>query len=40
MVVWHPQSGPGMTRTVTVTPDGKLFEEFRSPGAEGQSQCL
>ena len=35
MVVWHPQSGPGMTRTVTVTPDGKLFEEVALPAPKG-----
>jgi hypothetical protein len=28
MVVWHPQSGPGLTRTVTVTPNGRLVENF------------
>jgi len=35
MVVWHPQSGPGMTGTVTVTPDGKLFEEVALPAPKG-----
>ncbi len=26
MVVWHPQSGPGVVRTVTVMPDGTTME--------------
>jgi Carboxypeptidase regulatory-like domain len=35
MVVWHPQSGPGMTRTVTVTSDGKLSESVALPAPKG-----
>ena len=27
MVVWHPQSGPGMTRTITVAPGGTTTEQ-------------
>jgi hypothetical protein len=35
MVVWHPQSGPGLTRTVTVTPDGHMVENFAIPAPKG-----
>jgi hypothetical protein len=28
LVVWHPQTGPGATKTVTVKPDGKLVESL------------
>jgi hypothetical protein len=35
MVVWHPQSGPGLTRTVTVTQDGHLVEDFAIPAPKG-----
>jgi polysaccharide lyase family 4-like protein len=26
LVVWHPQTGPGVTKMVTIQPDGKLVE--------------
>jgi hypothetical protein len=35
MVVWHPQSGPGMTKTVTITPDGVLTEQLSLPAPKG-----
>lgn len=35
MVVWHPQTGPGMSRMVTVTPDGKLTEQLSLPAPKG-----
>jgi hypothetical protein len=28
LVVWHPQTGPGTTKTVVVRPDGKLVERL------------
>lgn len=28
LVVWHPQSGPGVSRTVTVGPQGRLVEDI------------
>lgn len=33
LVVWHPQTGPGQTKTVTIQPDGKLVEplSLRAP---------
>jgi hypothetical protein len=35
MVVWHPQSGPGVTRTVTVSPDGTTTEQISLPAPKG-----
>lgn len=28
LVVWHPQTGPGVTKTVTIQPDGALVERL------------
>jgi hypothetical protein len=35
MVVWHPQSGPGVTRTITITPDGTTTEQVALPAPKG-----
>ena len=35
MVVWHPQSGPGVTRTVTIAPDGTTTEQVALPAPKG-----
>lgn len=35
LVVWHPQTGPGSTRTVVVQPDGKLREQLALPAPKG-----
>lgn len=35
MVVWHPQTGPGATKLVTVQPDGKLVEQLSLPAPKG-----
>lgn len=35
MVVWHPQSGPGVTRTITITPDGTTTEQVTIPAPKG-----
>ena len=35
LVVWHPQTGPGTTRTVVVQPDGKLREHLSLPAPKG-----
>jgi hypothetical protein len=35
MVVWHPKTGPGTTRTVVVRPDGKLREQLSLPAPKG-----
>ena len=35
LVVWHPQTGPGLTKTVTVKTDGKLSEQLSLPAPKG-----
>jgi hypothetical protein len=35
LVVWHPQTGPGTTRTVVVRADGKLREQLSLPAPKG-----
>lgn len=35
MVVWHPQSGPGVTRTVTIASDGITTELVAVPAPKG-----
>jgi hypothetical protein len=35
LVVWHPQTGPGTTKTVTVTADGKLTEDLALRAPKG-----
>ncbi|HNV26419.1 MAG TPA: carboxypeptidase regulatory-like domain-containing protein [Nitrospira sp.] len=35
MVVWHPQSGPGVTRTITILPDGATTEKVALPAPKG-----
>ncbi len=35
LVVWHPQTGPGTTRTVVVQPGGKLRERLSLPAPKG-----
>ena len=35
LVVWHPQTGPGLTKTVTVKADGKLNEQLSLPAPKG-----
>jgi hypothetical protein len=35
LVVWHPQTGPGLSKTVTVEPDGKLSEQLSLPAPKG-----
>jgi hypothetical protein len=35
LVVWHPQTGNGLTRMVTVKPDGKLVEQLSLPAPKG-----
>jgi hypothetical protein len=35
MVVWHPQTGPGAMRMVTVQPGGKLVETLALPAPKG-----
>jgi hypothetical protein len=35
LVVWHPQTGPGITKMVAVQPDGKLVEQLSLPAPKG-----
>lgn len=35
MVVWHPQTGPGVTRVVTVQPDGTVTENVSLAAPKG-----
>ncbi len=35
MVVWHPQSGPGVTRTITIAPEGTTTEQVAIPAPKG-----
>lgn len=35
LVVWHPQTGPGVTKTVTVQPGGKLVEKLALNAPKG-----
>ena len=35
LVVWHPQTGPGLTKTVTVKADGKAVEHLSLPAPKG-----
>jgi hypothetical protein len=35
LVVWHPQTGPGVIKTVTVKADGKLNEQLSLPAPKG-----
>ncbi len=35
MVVWHPQSGPGITKTVTIAADGVVTERVALPAPKG-----
>ena len=35
LVVWHPQTGPGTTKSVIVQPDGKVVERLSLPAPKG-----
>ncbi len=35
LVVWHPQTGPGTTKSVVVKADGKLVEQLSVPAPKG-----
>ncbi len=35
LVVWHPQTGPGVMRLVTVSPDGKVMEHVSLTAPRG-----
>lgn len=40
LVVWHPQTGPGVNKTVTVKPDGKLTEHLALPAPKGHRSAF
>ncbi len=35
LVVWHPQTGPGTTKSIVVRPDGTLVEQLSVPAPKG-----
>ena len=35
LVVWHPQTGPGKSKLVTIKPDGKVTEQLSLPAPRG-----
>ena len=35
LVVWHPQTGPGTTKSIIVQPDGKVVERLSLPAPKG-----
>jgi hypothetical protein len=35
LVVWHPQTGPGKSKLVTIKPDGKMTEQLSLPAPKG-----
>ena len=35
LVVWHPQTGPGTTKSVIVQPDGEVVERLSLPAPKG-----
>jgi Polysaccharide lyase family 4, domain II len=40
LVVWHPQTGPGLSKTVTVKPDGKVTEQLSLPAPKGHRSAF
>jgi hypothetical protein len=40
LVVWHPQTGPGIVKMVTVQPDGKLVEQLSLPAPKGSRSAF
>ena len=40
LVVWHPQTGPGMTKTVTIRSDGKLVEHLSLLAPKGNRSAF
>ena len=40
LVVWHPQTGPGITKTVTILPDGKLVEHLSLLAPKGNRSAF
>jgi hypothetical protein len=40
LVVWHPQTGPGVSKTITVKADGKLTEILSLPAPKGHRSAF
>ena len=40
LVVWHPQTGPGVTKMVTIQPDGKLVEQLSLLAPKGNRSAF
>jgi len=40
LVVWHPQTGPGVTKMVSIQPDGKLVEELSLNAPKGNRSAF
>jgi hypothetical protein len=40
LIVWHPQTGPGAIKTVTVKPDGKLIEQLSLQAPKGNRSAF
>ena len=40
LVVWHPQTGPGVSKTVTIQPDGTLHEQLSLLAPKGNRSAF
>jgi hypothetical protein len=40
LVVWHPQTGPGVTKMVTIQSDGKLLEDLSLLAPKGNRSAF
>jgi len=40
LLVWHPQTGPGVTKMVTIQPDGKLVEHLSLLAPKGNRSAF
>jgi len=40
LVVWHPQTGPGLSKTITVPANGKLSESLSLPAPKGHRSAF
>ena len=40
LVVWHPQTGPGVTKIVTIQSDGKLVEHLSLLAPKGNRSAF
>ena len=40
LIVWHPQTGPGAVKTVTVKPDGRIIEQLSLRAPKGDRSAF